>query len=205
MYQELADEVCERISRAITRAHQENNRIQAVLDPYNPHGSTAHVNFNTSKTNRWETDPEKCHVNFAILDSDWEGEFCRIAEAHPKVVRYVKNHNLGLEVPYVMNGEKRRYIPDYIVMVDDGRGEDDLLHLIVEIKGYRGEDAKSKKDTMLTYWVPGVNNLETEGRWAFAEFTDIYGMEQDFATEVAKAFESMLASPHDTQTTEAKL
>ena len=205
MYQELADEVCERISRAITRAHQETNRIQAVLDPYNPHGSTTHVNFNTSKTDRWETDPEKCHINFAILDSDWEGEFCRIAEAHPKVVRYVKNHNLGLEVPYVMNGEKRRYIPDYIVMVDDGRGADDLLHLIVEIKGYRGEDAKSKKDTMLTYWVPGVNNLETEGRWAFAEFTDIYGMEQDFATEVAKAFESMIGSTHDAQTTEAKL
>lgn len=205
MFQELGDEACERISRAITRAHQETNRIQAVLDPYNPHGSTTHVNFNTSKTNRWETDPEKCHINFAILDSDWEGEFCRIAEAHPKVVRYVKNHNLGLEVPYVMNGEKRRYIPDYIVMVDDGRGEDDLLHLIVEIKGYRGEDAKSKKDTMLTYWVPGVNNLESEGRWAFAEFTDIYGMEQDFATEVAKAFESMIGSTHDAQTSEAKL
>ncbi len=30
--------------------------IKAVLDPYNPTGSTAHVNFNTSKTDRWETD-----------------------------------------------------------------------------------------------------------------------------------------------------
>ena len=41
-----------------------------------------------------------------------------------------------------------------IVLVDDGHGPDDLLHLIVEIKGYRREDAKEKKSTMDTYWVP---------------------------------------------------
>ena len=34
----------------------------------------------------------------------------------------------------------RRYIPDFIVLVDDGHGPDDLLPLVVEIKGYRGED-----------------------------------------------------------------
>ena len=44
--------------------------------------------------------------------------------------------------------------PDFIVLVDDGHGDDDLLHLIVEIKGYRREDAKEKKSTMETYWVP---------------------------------------------------
>ena len=47
--------------------------------------------------------------------------------------------------------------------VDDGRGDDDLLNLIVEIKGYRREDAKEKKSTMDTYWVPGVNHLGTMG------------------------------------------
>ncbi len=60
------------------------------------------------------------------------------------------------------------------MLVDDGHGDDDLLHLIVEIKGYRREDAKEKKSTMETYWVPGVNNLGTYGRWAFAEFTEVY-------------------------------
>ena len=30
--------------------------IKALLDPYNPTGSTQHVRFNTSKTDRWETD-----------------------------------------------------------------------------------------------------------------------------------------------------
>ena len=96
-----------------------------------------------------------------ILDSDWEAEFCRVAESHPRVRAYVKNHNLGLEVPYRYGSETRKYLPDFIVLVDDGHGDDDLLHLIVEIKGYRREDAKEKKSTMDTYWVPGVNHLGT--------------------------------------------
>ncbi len=108
-----------------------------MLDPYNPTGSTAHVNFTTSKTDRWETDPRRCHVNWVILDSDWEAEFCRVAEAHPRVRAYVKNQNLGLEVPYRYGSETRTYLPDFIVLVDDGHGDDDLLHLVVEIKGYR--------------------------------------------------------------------
>ena len=64
-----------------------------------------------------------------------------------------------------------------------GRGPDDLLQLIVEIKGYRREDAKEKKSTMDTYWVPGVNNSGHYGRWAFAELTEIYRIEADFEAE----------------------
>ncbi|CAM5320236.1 BPTD_3080 family restriction endonuclease [Eoetvoesiella caeni] len=194
MYQELADMACERITAAITRAEQGRRPIKAVLDPYNPTGSTLHVSFNTSKTDRWETRPDRCHLNWVILDSDWEGEFCRVAEAHPKVKAYVKNHNLGLEVPYRYGSHMRRYLPDFILLVDDGHGEDDPLHLIVEIKGYRREDAKEKKSTMDTYWVPGVNNLKFYGRWAFAEFTDVFQMQDDFAKLLEASFHHMIES-----------
>ena len=180
MYQELADTACERIFAAITREGIDSRPVKAVLDPYNPVGSTAHVNFNTTKASRWEADSRRCHINWLVLDSDWEGEFCRVAESHPHVKAYVKNHNLGLEVPYSSGSETRTYLPDFIVLIDDGRGDDDLLNLIVEIKGYRGEDAKDKKATMDTYWVPGVNHHRDYGRWAFAEFTDVSGMEAAF-------------------------
>ncbi len=180
MYQELADTACERIFAAITREGIDSRPVKAVLDPYNPVGSTAHVNFNTTKTSRWEADSRRCHINWLVLDSGWEGEFCRVAESHPHVKAYVKNHNLGLEVPYRRGSETRTYLPDFIVRIDDGRGDDDLLNLIVEIKGYRGEDAKDKKATMDTYWVPGVNHHGDYGRWAFAEFTDVSGMEAAF-------------------------
>ena len=192
MYQELADMACERITAGITRALVGERPIKAMLDAYNPSGSTSHVSFNTSKKDRWETDARRCHVNWVILDSDWEGEFCRVAEAHPKVVAYVKNHNLGLEVPYRYGSETRKYIPDFIVKVDDGKGDDDLLNLIVEIKGYRREDAKEKKSTMDTYWVPGVNNLKNYGRWAFAEFTEVYQIESDFNAKVESEFNKMI-------------
>ena len=180
IYQELADMACERITAGITRKLVGERPIKAVLDPYNPTGSTIHVNFSTSKRNRWETDVRRCHINWVILDSDWEAEFCRVAESHPLVKCYVKNHNLGLEVPYRYGSETRTYLPDFIVLVDDGRSDDDLLHLVVEIKGYRREDAKEKKATMETYWIPGVNNKGQYGRWAFAEFTEIYEIESEF-------------------------
>jgi len=166
--------------------------VKAVLDPYNPVGSTMHVRFTTSKKDRWETDARRCHINWVILDSDWEAEFCRVAEAHPRVLAYVKNHNLGLEVPYRYGSQARTYIPDFILLVDDYH--DEPLHLIVEIKGYRREDAKEKKSTMETYWVPGVNNQTQYGRWAFAEFTDVYQILEDFNTKVEPAFDEMINS-----------
>ena len=192
MYQELADMACERITAGITTTLLGERPVKAVLDPYNPVGSTAHVRFTTSKPLRWRTDPERCHVNWAICDSDWEAQLCRVVEAHPQVRAYVKNHNLGLEVPYRYGSETRRYLPDFIVLVDDGRGDDDLLRLVVEVKGYRREDAKDKKNTMDTYWIPGVNNLGSFGRWAFAELTDVYTMEEDFEGALEARFQAAI-------------
>lgn len=196
MYQELADMACNKITAAITRKFLGERPIKALLDPYNPTGSTAHVRFNTSRAHRWETNgpPPKNHVNWVILDSDWEAEFCRMAESHPKVTAYTKNHNLGLEVPYRYGSEMRRYLPDFIVLVDDGHGPEDPLHLIIEIKGYRREDAKEKKSTMDTYWVPGVNHLGTYGRWAFAEFTEVYQIEADFEAKIESEFNKLITA-----------
>ncbi|WP_286766396.1 MULTISPECIES: BPTD_3080 family restriction endonuclease [Rhodopirellula] len=197
MYQALADQACKKISSAIVTAHQDEKKIKAMLDAYNPSGSTRFVNFNTSKADRWQTSVDRCHINWVVLDSDWEAEFCRIAEKHPAVRAYVKNHGLGLEVPYRYMGQAHKYRPDFIVQIDDGRGPladgtPDLLNLVVEIKGYRGEHDREKANTMKTFWIPGVNNLGTYGRWAFAEFTDVFEMEADFEQKVAARFNVMI-------------
>lgn len=70
------------------------------------------------------------------------------------------------------------------MQIDDGR--EDWLNLIVEIKGYRGEDSKEKANTMRTYWIPGVNNLGGFGRWAFAEFTRVFEIEAEFSQVVER-------------------
>jgi len=193
MYHELADMACERITAGITRSLIGERPIKAVLDPYNPAGSTAHVKFTTSRTSRWQTDARRCHINWVILDSDWEAEFCRVAESHPRVLAYVKNHNLGLEVPYRFGSATRTYLPDFIVLVDDGHGPANPLRLVIEIKGYRREDAKEKKSTMETHWVPGVNQLGTWGRWAFIELTQVFEIGSEFDAAVSRALEAARA------------
>ena len=115
-----------------------------------------------------------------------------MVEAHPKVHSYVKNHGLGFEVPYLSGSDNRRYRPDFIVRVDDGHGLEDLLNLVVEIKGFRNEDAKDKKATMETRWIPGVNNLGTHGRWAFAEFRDVYAMQDEFGNVISAKFDEIM-------------
>ena len=78
------------------------------------------------------------------------------------------------------------------MQVNDGHGADNPLNLVVEIKGYRREDAKEKKATMDTYWVPGVNHLGAYGRWTFAEFTEVYQIEADFKAKVESEFNKMI-------------
>lgn len=182
LYYGIADRVADRIMAAITRGQEGGGRVLALLDPYNREGSTRHVRFMTSK-DRYETGP-RCHINYAVIDSDWEAEFCRVADRHPRVLAWVKNHNLGFEVPYSAGGEARRYRPDFIVRIDDGHGEDDPLNLVVEIKGARDEDDKDKAETMRTLWVPGVNNLGGLGRWDYAEFRDVWTIRTEFAAKV---------------------
>jgi type III restriction enzyme len=183
-YATIAAMACDRIIAAIVRSQVGERRPKVVLDPYAPEGSTATVNFYTSKDS-YETDPRRSHLNYAVLDSGWEGEFCRVIEEHPLVHSYVKNQSMGFEVPYRLGSEMKGYVPDFIMRIDDGHGENDLLNLVAEVKGFRREDAKDKKDAMDTYWVPGVNALGTYGRWEFAEFRGVYDIRQELDAVIA--------------------
>ncbi len=177
------DNASQKITAAITRAMIGETAIVAILDPYNSVGSSRHVNYNTTQTDLYQTSAARSHINYVVLDSSWEAQFCRVAEQHPRVRSYLKNSgNLGFQVPYLFNSANRHYEPDFLLRVDDGRGEDDLLNLIVEIKGFRREDAKVKRETMETRWILGVNRSGEHGRWAFAEFSSIYTLEAEFET-----------------------
>ena len=192
LYEEIAEKACEKIHRAITLSCGDR-RVLAVLDPYNPEGSTAEVNLSTSKKKRmlWKTAAGKCPVNYAVCDSSWERKFCRVVEAHPRVEAYVKNSGLGFEVPYRFAGESRRYLPDFIVRVRDHAGA--AVHIVVEIKGLRDEEDAAKADTMRSRWIPGVNNLDRFGRWEFLELRDPDTMPKefrDFVDAVAPASEA---------------
>ncbi len=61
-----------------------------------------------------------------------------------------------------------------LLMIDDGRGNDDPLNLILEVTGERKKEKEAKTATARTLWMPAVNNHAGFGRWAFLEITDPY-------------------------------
>ena len=190
LYQDQLARAADKIDIACSRASE--GHTVAVLDPYNPRGSTRHVNFITSKS-CWPTGarPPKCHISHVVLDSTWEEALALTLENHPRVLAYAKNQALGFEIPYRDGGVTRRYLPDFLVRLDDG-GEEPL-NLVLEVKGMREESDKAKAQTTRDLWVPGVNALGGFGRWAFAEFRDWATMEDDFAALVEQLLEKVSA------------
>jgi type III restriction enzyme len=183
LYADQLARAAEKIDIACTRAS--GGRILAVLDPYNPKGSTRHVNFITSKP-CWKTgaQPPKCHISHVVLDSGWEEQLALTLENHSRVLAYAKNQAMGFEIPYLYGGITRRYVPDFLVRLDVGG--DEPLHLVLEVKGQRDESDKAKAQTTGDLWVPGVNALGGFGRWAFAEFRDWAVIDEDFAALVVR-------------------
>ncbi len=131
--------------------------------------STRHVAFDTRR-DTYRTREDKCHLNFVALDSDWEAKLAQSLEDMDEVISYVKNQNLGFNIPYAHEGTERAYLPDYIVRINDGKP--DPLNLILEVTGEKRKEKVAKVDAAQTLWVPAINNDGGFGRWSFLEITD---------------------------------
>lgn len=118
--------------------------------------STRLVDFHTGKDLH---EVERCHLNAAVFDSDWERQAADLLGTHPTVRAWVKNDRLGLVVQYRKDGVGRKYLPDFIVELNDGR------HLLVEIKGQAG-DAAIKK-AAAERWCRAVSNDGRFGKWSY--------------------------------------
>lgn len=133
------------------------NREKAVLAPgAATTRSTRFVDFHTGKTLH---DVQKCHLNAAVFDSDWERQSAELLGSHSAVAAWVKNDRLGLVIPYRKDGVAHKYLPDFVVELVGGD------HLIVEIKGQIG-DAMIKK-AAAERWCRAVTNDGRFGSWAY--------------------------------------
>ena len=169
---EFAHDASDRIYKAIVASTDGTAALKPILHPYDTIGSTRYVDFDTTRP-VFATRADKCHVSHVVADTDsWEQKMAEALENMPEVIRYVKNHNLGFTIPYTLNGEEKNYIPDFIACIDDGRGPDGLLNLIVEVTGEKKKDKAVKVSTARALWVPAVNNHGCFGRWAFIEVID---------------------------------
>ena len=174
LYQDQLARAAEKIDIALTRGSE--GRLLAVLDPYNPKGSTRFVNFITSKP-VWKTgaQPPKCHISHVVLDSSWEEQLALTLENHPRVLAYAKNQAMGFDIPYLDGGVMRRYVPDFLVRLDDRRrraAEPDPRsqgHPGRERQGQGADDARSLgagRQCARRLWTLGVSrNFATGRRW----------------------------------------
>ena len=171
---QFQDDAVDRIHRAIIRSGTEEEStpvLEAVLRPFDPVGSTRHVDFDTSKP-VYVADPAKSHISHVVEDSNWEANMAHTLEDMDEVVAYVKNQSLGFTIPYTIDGTQRQYHPDFIARIEDGHGDDDLLNLVIEVSGAPRRDKEAKVATTRDLWVPAVNTHGGFGRWAYIEVTD---------------------------------
>ena len=183
LWKPIAIKAAERIHRACSPLVEDYPEVYIpVIDKFTPEGSSFSVDFLTRRDRRHETRADKSHVNLAVCDSDWELSFCSLLENNSGVYSYVRNDGLGFEVPYIYKQRAHNYEPDFIALIDDGKGQGDLLNLIIEIKGMRDDRARTKADTMNRLWIPAVNNDGRWGRWAFVEIMDMQNAREALAT-----------------------
>jgi type III restriction enzyme len=184
---EKASGAVERIARGILSAERGAPRLFAIPDRAVPEGSTAAVDFDTSKS-VMVTSAEKCQVEYVPADSNWEHVLASRVEDMSEVRAYVKNQGLGLTIRYTFDTESRAYIPDFIARIEDGHG-DDLLNLIIEVTGQTRPDKVERVATAREQWVPGVNALGRYGRWDFIEITDPWNAQTTIRTHLASRME----------------
>ncbi len=177
LLEEHANRAAEKIGEAMTATAPGRRRVRVSLQHPDTVGTTANVSFDTIRP-RWTTAPDRCHLNFVPCESVWEAGFAQALEEMAEVRAYVKNQGLGFKIPHIHEGRPGSYCPDYLLRLDDGRGPDDLLNLIVEIARPGLPDRKAGIGTARRLWVPGVNAEGAFGRWDFLEISDPLNTQQ---------------------------
>lgn len=98
------------------------------------------------------------HVSHCVFDSVWESTESYVIEKNPHVVAWAKNDHLGFEITYVFDGVVRKYLPDFLLRLDNRK------ILVLETKGQETRRDKEKRKA-LAEWVEAVNGLGEYGEW----------------------------------------
>jgi type III restriction enzyme len=142
---------------------------QPVYDPGRETGSTADVDFWTSKEVR---EVVRSHLNYAVADTkQWEQSAAYHLDNSPHVNSFVKNSYdplgtrsvLGFTIPYCLDGEAHEYVPDFIARLNSGRN----LNVIIESKGFP-DPAKEDKAQAAQRWIKAINADGKYGQWTYA-------------------------------------
>lgn len=148
------------IVRHVLRFVTEQNTasLTPIFDEENPIGSTSQMRaWYTTKPNVPTT---KSHISHVVGDSSWEQYAANVFESRDDVIAYAKNDHLNFQIQYLWQGSRRRYIPDFIVRLANGKT------LVLEIKGEDSPQNRAKREA-LDEWVRAINSAGGFGPWVW--------------------------------------
>ena len=135
---------------------QNLEKMEPVFDEDEPIRATSYMR--TWYTTKPCFPTRKSQISHVISDSTWEQYTADVLEKSEHVVSYAKNERLGFQVYYLWNGSKRKFIPDFLIKLTNGKT------LVLEIKGEDSEQNRAKRSA-LDVWVKGVNEKGGFGEW----------------------------------------
>ena len=147
------------VGHLLARVKEQNEeRLDLVFDGELPIGSTRSMRTWYSTKPNLKT--QRSQISHVVGDSAWEGHVANVLETSPHVVAYAKNDHLGFQVYYLWQGSRRRFIPDFLVRLANGKT------LVLEVKGQDSDQNKAKRDE-LARWVKAVNEKGGFGLWCW--------------------------------------
>jgi type III restriction enzyme len=132
--------------------------IEPVFDPEQPIGSTRAMR--TWYTTKGNQPTRKSQISHVVGDSSWEIYAANLFDTSDLVTAYAKNDHLGFQIHYLWNGSRRRFLPDFILRLANGKT------LVLEIKGEDSPQNVAKRDA-LKLWVSAVNAKGGFGQWCW--------------------------------------
>ncbi len=135
---------------------QNTERLEPVFDEEAPIGSTA--SMRTWYTTKPCQPVARSQISHAVVDSSWEQYAVDVLEKNEHVLAWARNDHLGFQVYYLWNGSRRRYVPDFIVRLSNGKT------LVLEIKGQDSPQDREKRSA-LSQWVRAINDHGGFGVW----------------------------------------
>jgi len=135
---------------------EQTEKVVPIFDLSKPIRSTA--DMPTWYTGKQCQVTRKSHISHCTFDSSWEATEQGALERNEHVLAWAKNDHLGFEVAYSFDGVFRKYRPDFLIRLDNGKT------LVLEVKGRESRQDIQKRKALVE-WVDAVNELGEYGTW----------------------------------------
>lgn len=157
------NKIVQHITDAILLGSENIEATELVFDKQHVTRSTA--DMPTWYTKRESEPVKRSQISHMVGDGGWEMAVARGLDtvehgAGKYVTAWVKNDHIGFEIPYMWGGTVRRYIPDFIAKLTNGKT------LVLEVKGV-DTPQNQRKRKFLDEWIKAVNEDGRFGEWCW--------------------------------------